>query len=147
MINKFCKTPLWECSRTLSDVAMGRTPADTVILNSTLVNVCTHELQKSIDVALSCGRIAMVGDCNHCIGENTVVYDAEGKYLAPAFMDGHIHRESSMLTAGEYAKAVSAHGTSGIFMDPHEICNVLGLDGVRYMLDDAARTPDRKSVV
>ena len=67
--------------------------------------------------------------------------DASGKYLAPAFMDGHIHVESSMLTVGEYAKAVVAHGTSGIFMDPHEICNVLGLDGVKYMLEDAKRTP------
>ncbi len=141
MINKFCKKPLWECSRTLSDVAMGRKKADVVIKNATLVNVCTRELQNNIDVALSCGRIAMVGDCAHCIGKDTVVYDAEGKYLAPAFMDGHIHIESSMLTAGEYAKAVIVHGTSGIFMDPHEICNVLGLDGVRYMLDDAARTP------
>ena len=141
MVNYFCKTPLWECSRTLSDVAMGRVPADTVIVNATLVNVCTHELIKHVDVALSCGRIAMVGDCKHCIGDKTVVFDAEGKYLAPAFMDGHIHIESSMLTVGEYAKAVIAHGTSGVFIDPHEICNVLGLDGVKYMLADAARTP------
>ena len=56
-------------------------------------------------------------------------------------MDGHIHIESSMLTVGEYAKAVIAHGTSGVFIDPHEICNVLGLDGVNYMMEDAKRTP------
>lgn len=141
MKNSFCKMPLWECSRTLTDVAMGRKPADVVVLNATLVNVCTHELQENIDVAVSCGRIAMVGDCKHCVGEGTTVVDAKGKYLAPAFMDGHIHIESSMLTAGEYAKAVVCHGTSAIFMDPHEICNVLGLDGVKYMLEDAARTP------
>ena len=120
---------------------MGRKPAETVILGATLVNVCTHELQKNIDVAIACGRIAMVGDCKHCIGPETTVVQAEGKFLAPAFMDGHIHIESSMLTAGEYAKAVVCHGTSGIFMDPHEICNVLGLDGVKCMLEDAARTP------
>ena len=96
---------------------------------------------ENVDVAVSEGRIAMVGDCKHCIGENTQVIDASGKYLAPAFMDGHIHVESSMLTVGEYAKAVVSHGTSGIFMDPHEICNVLGLDGVKYMLEDAKRTP------
>ena len=120
---------------------MGRKPAETVILGATLVNVCTHELQKNIDVAIARGRIAMVGDCKHCIGPETTVVQAEGKFLAPAFMDGHIHIESSMLTAGEYAKAVVCHGTSGIFMDPHEICNVLGLDGVKCMLEDAARTP------
>lgn len=120
---------------------MGRKPADTVITNATLINVCTHELQHKIDVAVSCGRIAMVGDCKHCIGEGTKVIDAQEKYLAPAFMDGHIHIESSMLTAGEYAKAVVCHGTSAIMMDPHEICNVLGLDGVKNMLADAARTP------
>lgn len=141
MINNFCKTPLWECSRTLADVAGGRTPADTVIKNAKLINVCTREIQDGIDVAISCGRIAMVGSCTHCIGKDTQVIDASGKYLAPAFLDAHIHVESSMLTAGEYARAVVPHGTSGIFMDPHEICNVLGLDGVRFMLEDAARTP------
>ena len=141
MVNEFCKKPLWECSRTLCDVAMGRKPADLVIKGATLVNVCTKELIENVDVAVAEGRIAMVGDCAHCVGEGTTVVEANGRYLAPAFMDGHIHIESSMLTASEYAKAVVAHGTSAIFMDPHEICNVLGLDGVRYMLEDAARTP------
>ena len=141
MINKFCKTPLWECSQTLVKVAAGIEKADVVITNTKLVNVCTHEIIENTDVAITCGRIAMVGDCKHCIGEKTKVIDAMGKYLAPAFMDGHIHVESSMLTVGEYAKAVVAHGTSGIFMDPHEICNVLGLDGVQFMLEDAKRTP------
>lgn len=141
MINKFCKTPLWECSRTLVKVATGVEKAELVVKNAKLINVCTHEIIEGVSVAVSCGRIAAVGDCERCIGENTQVIDAQGKYLAPAFMDGHIHVESSMLTVGEYAKAVVAHGTSGIFMDPHEICNVLGLDGVKYMLEDAKRTP------
>lgn len=141
MINKFCKKPLWECSQKLVKVAAGIEKADLVIVGATLVNVCTKELIPNTDVAVSEGRIAMVGDCKHCIGENTQVIQASGKYLAPAFMDGHIHVESSMLSVGEYAKAVVAHGTSGIFMDPHEICNVLGLDGVKYMLEDAKRTP------
>ena len=141
MLNEFCKKPLWQTSRTLADVAMGRKPADLVVKGATLVNVCTKELIEGVDVAVAEGRIAMVGDCAHGIGEGTKVVEAHGKYLAPAFMDGHIHIESSMLTASEYARAVLAHGTSAIFMDPHEICNVLGLDGVRYMLEDAARTP------
>ena len=141
MINYFCKKPLWEVSRTLADVAQGRKEADTVISNCNLINVCTHEILNNIDVAVVEGRIAMVGNCKHCIGKNTKVVDATGKYLAPAFMDAHIHIESSMLTAGEYAKAVVPHGTSAIFMDPHEIYNVLGPKGAKYMLEDAARAP------
>lgn len=141
MINKFCKMPLWECSQKLVKVATGAEKADCVIKNARLVNVCTHEIQENISVAIAAGRIALVGDAEHCIGENTTVIDAENKYLAPAFMDGHIHIESSMLSVGEYAKAVIAHGTCGVFIDPHEICNVLGLDGVNYMMEDAKRTP------
>lgn len=141
MINYFCKKPLWEVSRTLADVAQGRKEADTVITNCNLINFCTHEIQENIDVAVVEGRIAMVGNCKHCIGKNTIVVDATGKYLAPAFMDAHIHIESSMLTAGEYAKAVVPHGTSAIFMDPHEIYNVLGSKGAKYMLKDASRAP------
>lgn len=141
MINHFCKKPLWEVSRVLSDVAMGRRGADLVIRDATLVNVCTKELLPHVDVAVAEGRIAMVGDCEHCISSETTVVDACGKYLSPAFMDGHIHIESSMLTAGEYAKAVVPHGTSAVFMDPHEICNVAGIEGVQCMLADASRTP------
>jgi len=141
MINKFCKKPLWESTIKLAKVAGGAEKADLVIKNCRLVNVCTHEIMENISVAVADGRIALVGDAEHCIGENTKVIDAENKYLAPAFMDGHIHIESSMLTVGEYAKAVVAHGTSGVFIDPHEICNVLGLEGVGYMMEDAKRTP------
>ena len=141
MINKFCKKPLWECTMKLAKVATGAEKADLVIQNARLINVCTCEIMENISIAVTEGRIALVGDAAHCIGENTTVIDAENKYLAPAFMDGHIHIESSMLSVGEYAKAVIAHGTSGVFIDPHEICNVLGLDGVNYMMEDAKRTP------
>ena len=141
MLNKFCRVPLTACTRTLADVAMGRKPADLVIRGAKLVNVCTKELLDGYDVAVSCGRIAAVGDVSASVGEGTTVMDATGKYLAPAFLDGHIHIESSMLTAREYARAVIPHGTAGIYYDPHEICNVLGLDGVRYMMEDAAKTP------
>ena len=141
MVNHFCKKPLWECSARLARVATGAEKAELVIQNARLVNVCTHEIQEHISVAIAEGRIALVGDASHCIGENTTVIDAQNKFLAPAFMDGHIHIESSMLTVGEYARAVIPHGTSGVFIDPHEICNVLGLDGVNYMMEDAKRTP------
>lgn len=141
MINKFCKTPLWECSQTLSAVAGGAAPAELVIKNAKLVNVCTREIQDNISVAIVCGRIALVGDAEHCIGPDTQVIDAQGQYLAPGFLDGHIHVESSMMGVGEYARSVVPHGTAGIYMDPHEIYNVLGMDGIKAMLEDAKRTP------
>ena len=141
MINKFCKTPLWECSQTLSAVAGGAAPAELVIKNAKLVNVCTREIQDNISVAIACGRIALVGDAQHCIGPDTKVIDAQGQYLAPGFLDGHIHVESSMMGVGEYARSDEPHGTAGIYMDPHEIYNVLGMDGIKAMLEDAKRTP------
>ena len=141
MLNKFCKKPLYEVTRTLANTAMGVEKADLVIRNARLVNVCTAEIQEGIDVAVAKGRIALVGDASHCIGEKTTVIDATGQYIAPGFMDAHIHVESSMISVGEYARAVVPHGTTGIFMDPHEICNVCGPDGVRAMIEDARRSP------
>lgn len=141
MKNHFCKYPLWKVSQTLAAVAQGRTPAELVVIHANLVNVCTHEILENCSVAVVCGRIALVGDANHCVGPDTMVVDAQGQYLVPGFLDGHIHVESSMMGVGEYAKAVVPHGTVGIYMDPHEICNVLGLEGVKCMLEDAARTP------
>lgn len=141
MVNKFCKYPLEECTVTLAAVALGIKKADVVIKNAKLVNVCTKEIIEGVDVAVAMGRIALVGDASQCVGENTAVYDATGKYLAPAFLDGHMHIESSMMTVGEYAKAAVAHGTGGVFFDPHEICNVCGLEGVKCMVEDSKRTP------
>ncbi len=141
MLNKFCKKPLYEVTQQLVRVAMGDVPADLVIKNAKLVNVCTAEIQEGMDVAIAEGRIALVGDASHCIGENTKVIDATGQYIAPGFMDSHIHVESSMMSVGEYARAVVPRGTTGIFMDPHEICNVCGPDGVKAMIDDAKRVP------
>ncbi|APQ77115.1 adenine deaminase [Clostridium botulinum] len=146
MFNKFDTKPLWEVSKTLSSVAQGFEPADMVIINSKLINVCTREVIENTDVAISCGRIALVGDAKHCIGENTEVIDAKGQYIAPGFLDGHIHVESSMLSVSEYARSVVPHGTVGIYMDPHEICNVLGLNGVRYMIEDGKGTPLKNMV-
>ncbi len=141
MINNFCKKHLWQCTAELSKTAMGIIPADTVIKNSILVNVCTKELVPDTDIAIKDGRIAYIGNADHCIGENTTVYDAKGKYAAPGFLDGHIHVESSMMTVKEYARSVVPHGTTGIYMDPHEICNVLGFRGVECMMEEAKCTP------
>ncbi len=133
---------LIEISKELSQVAMGNLMADLVIENSCLVNVNTRELIENTSVAVYKGRIAYVGpSAKHCIGEQTKVFDAKGKYLAPGLLDGHIHVESSMISVSEYAKAVVPHGTTGIFMDPHEIANVLGLEGVKLMVGEGDKLP------
>lgn len=141
MLNHFCKIPLYEMTRRLALVATGAEKAELVIRDARLVNVCTAEIQEHMDVAIAGGRIALVGEAGHCIGPNTKVIDAAGQYIAPGFMDAHIHVESSMISVGEYARAVVPHGTTGIFMDPHEICNVCGREGVKAMIDDAKRAP------
>ncbi len=131
MLNKFCRIPLYELTRKLANVAMGVEKADTVIRNAKLVNVCTCEIQEGIDVAIAGGRIALVGDALHCIGDDTKVIDACGHYIAPGFMDAHIHVESAMISVGEYARAVVPHGTTGIFMDPHEeVREMMTWDGI-----------------
>ena len=88
------------------------------------------------------GRFACCGpDAKHCIGKNTTVVDAKGRYLVPGLCDAHMHVESGMLTVTEFARAVIPHGTTSMFIDPHEIANVLGLDGVRLMHDEAMGLP------
>lgn len=134
---------LHEVTKTLTDVAQGRVPAELVIKNGKLVNVNTKEIIPNVDVAITHGRIALVGDASHTIGEHTKVIDATDYYLTPGFMDGHIHVESSMMTVREYAKAVVPCGTTAIYMDPHEIGNVLGIDGIRLMIEDGNRVPLR----
>lgn len=133
--------PLWDVSRALSATAGGKEPADLVIRDARLVNVCTGEILPHTDVAVRCGRIALVGDASHCIGERTQVVDWGGDYLAPGLLDGHMHVESSMVTVSAYACVSLPHGTTGIFADPHEIVNVAGLDGMRAMMEDARSTP------
>lgn len=145
MINHFCKVPLWECNGKLVRVAQGQEAADTVIRHAKLVSVTTREILDNADIAISCGRVAYIGfdghTAEHCIGPNTTVVDAHGLYAAPGLLDTHIHIESSMVGPSEYARGVVPHGTVGIYADPHEVANVRGLEGVKAMWQDAARTP------
>lgn len=134
---------LSEVTKELVYVAQGLKKAEVVIKNGKLINVNTSEILENIDVAITHGRIALVGDAKHTIGENTQVIDATGMYIAPGFMDGHIHVESSMLSVKEYAKAVIPHGTTAIYMDPHEIGNVLGMKGIKLMIEDGLDVPLR----
>ncbi len=135
----------WHSSRKkLIDVAMGRMPADMVIRDGQWVCVQSGEILPHTDVAVIDGRIAYVGeDATHTIGEDTLVIEAQGRYLCPGLLDGHMHVESGMLTVTEFVRAVVPHGTTGMFVDPHEIANVFGLKGVRLMVDEAAEQPIR----
>lgn len=129
-------------ARELVDCAMGRLPAHLVIRNGKWVCVQTGEIIPNTDIAMRAKRIAYVGeDASHTIGKKTVVIDAQGQYLVPGLLDGHVHIESGMVTVTEFVRAVLPHGTTGMFVDPHEIANVFGLRGVRLMVDDAALQP------
>ncbi len=131
-----------EVAPRLVAVAAGREEADLVIRGGKLVNVQTREILDGWQVAVAAGRFAYVGpDASHCIGENTRVIEAEGRFLIPGLCDGHMHIESGMLTPAEFAAAVIPHGTTTMFTDPHEIANVLGLRGVRMMHDEALMQP------
>ena len=138
-------TPLtsWaESAPHLVAVAAGRAAADTVVTGGKLVNVQSREILDGWQVAIAAGRFAYVGpDASHCIGPDTQIIDAAGRYLIPGLCDAHMHIESGMLTPAEFAAAVIPHGTTTMFTDPHEIANVLGLDGVRMMHDEALMQP------
>jgi adenine deaminase len=129
-------------SRALVDVAMGRRPADILIRDGRWACVQSGEVIPHTDIAIAAGRIAWVGeDARHCIGPATAVVEADNRYLVPGLLDGHMHVESGMVTVTEFVRAVLPRGTTGMFIDPHEIANVLGLRGVRLMVDEAARQP------
>ncbi|MEL6505305.1 MAG: adenine deaminase [Pseudomonadota bacterium] len=126
----------------LVDVAMGRSPADTVVRGGRWVNVYSGEIIENTDLAILGGRFAWCGpDASHCIGPNTQIIEAEGRYLVPGLCDAHMHVESGMVTVREFCRAVIPHGTTTMFIDPHEIANVLGLPGVRLMHDEALAMP------
>jgi adenine deaminase len=126
----------FNCSREdlgrLLAVARGDSPADIVLTNGVLANVLSGEFYAA-EVALSGGRIAGVS-ATHGSYDGREVIDLEGEYIAPGFMDAHVHIESSLLPPGTFAGEVLPHGTTSVISDPHEIANVCGAEGVRYML-------------
>lgn len=129
-------------TRSLVDAAMGRLPADMVILNGKWVCVQSGEIIPNTDIAIKDGHIAYVGEgARHTIGKKTKVIDAKGCYLVPGLLDGHMHVESGMVTVTEFVRAVAVRGTTGMFIDPHEITNIFGLKGVKLMVDEAQKQP------
>ena len=117
-------------------VARGLEKADLVIKNGNIINVLSEEIHKG-DIAISDGIIAGIG--NSYDGKKEI--DANGAYISPAFIDGHVHLESSMLLPHEFAKAVVPCGTTTVITDPHEISNVLGLHGISYMHEAVKNLP------
>src|SRR5437667_2756814 len=135
------RTTLAEVGRSLTAVCMGREPADTLIRNGRLVCVHTREVLDGVEVAVRHGRVAMFGDAAHTRGPETEVIDAEGAYLVPGLIDTHLHVETVMVTVTRFAEAVLPCGTTAVFIDNHEMANVLGLDGIRWMLEEGRELP------
>ncbi|WP_457631243.1 adenine deaminase [Oceanithermus sp.] len=117
-------------------VARGEKPAETLLVNARVVNVFSGEVTEA-SVALEGGYIAGVGDYR----QGGRVEDLKGAYLAPGFIDAHVHLESSMVRPAEYARAVVPRGTTTVVSDPHEIANVTGAAGIRYMLEASEGLP------
>lgn len=117
-------------------LARGDDPAEILLNNANLVNVFTGEIYMT-DIAVSDGRIAGIGKGYSA----RQVIDLGGRFVCPGFIDAHVHIESSMIPPHEFARAVVARGTTTVIIDPHEIANVLGLEGIRYMFDAAKYNP------
>lgn len=117
------------------EVAAGREKADLVIKNATYLNVFSNEFLQG-DIAVANGLIAGIGEYE---GEKEI--DVNGKIVLPGFIDAHIHLESAMVTPSEFAKAVISHGTTTVITDPHEIANVMGTDGIEYMIQSSQNLP------
>lgn len=118
------------------DVAAGRIPADVVIRNINLVNVFDGQIEEGVDIAFSGSQIAGIGKY-----DGVMVIDGKGMYAAPSLIDGHMHIESTMVVPGEFAKTALACGTGAIIADPHEIANVAGIRGIRFMIDATRNSP------
>ncbi len=118
-------------------VARGEAPADLLITGGKLVNVASGEIYPA-NVAICGGFVAGIGP-DYTDGNEVI--DASGRYILPGLIDAHMHLESAMLTPPEFARAVVPHGTTTIIIDPHEIANVLGLPGIRYILEASKNLP------
>lgn len=119
----------------LIDMAAGRTPVDTLIINCKVVDVFNQRL---VDGPLALGQGQVIGIGDYQAHE---IIDARGGFVMPGLIDSHVHIESSAITPPQFARIVLPHGTTTIIADPHEIANVCGLDGIRYMLNASHNLP------
>ncbi len=131
-----------DCAADLIAVAAGRAPADMVIRSALWVNVHSREIIPDTTIAIKSGRFAYIGAWKDSLpGPDTQIIDVANRFAVPGLCDGHMHIESGMLTVTEFVRAVLPHGTTTMFVDPHEVANVMGLRGVRLMHDEAAVQP------
>lgn len=124
-------------NRHVMDVAYGRAHADKIIENGKLVNVLTGEIYPA-DVAIADGRVAAVGDVSVQKGPNTEIIDAEGRYLTPGLIDGHLHIECSKLSVTMLADMVARYGTTSVISGLDQVLVAAGIDGVKEFLAEAA---------
>lgn len=119
----------------LIKAARGEEPAELLLKNARVVNVFSGEIEET-HIAITHSRVVGLG-----LYEAERVVDLEGRYVAPGFIDAHVHIESAMVPPYEFARAIVPHGTTSVVVDPHEIANVFGVEGIEYMLDAAKYTP------
>ncbi|MFQ6033500.1 MAG: adenine deaminase [Candidatus Bipolaricaulia bacterium] len=120
----------------LIDVALGRRPPELLIRDAKIINTYTLEVEEG-NIAIWQGLIVGIGDYE----EGEKIIDAKGLFVAPSFIDSHIHLESTHLTPGEFARGSVPRGTGAVIADPHEIANVLGLEGIRFMIESSRGLP------
>lgn len=136
----------------LVEAALGRRPFDLVIKNVNMLNCFTGEIYPA-EIGIFDGFIAHINsDPDNAYGalpkmEGNKEYDGKGMYIIPGFIDTHIHIESTMMTPKNFAEAVIPHGTTTVITDPHEVANVLGLEAVRYMIEDSEDLPMRQYIL
>ena len=128
--------------RNAIEVGLGRRPADVVFRGGQLVNVCTAEIYPA-DVAVAGDKVAAIGNVSATIGPDTEVIDVAGAYMVPGLIDTHVHTEVTKMSITSFARAVLPHGTTAVHTAFDQISPVKGIDGVRYMLDEAAELPLR----
>jgi len=126
----------------LVSVALGNEKAELIVQGGTLVNVATSETYQA-DIAVKGERIAIVGNVEHTMGDFTEVVDARGKYLVPGLIDAHFHIESAMVSPWEFARVVLPRGNTTVVVDPSWTANVMGIQGVKLLLDQAKSCPVR----
>ncbi len=132
--------------RNLIKAAKGELKSDLIIKGANLVDVALGDIREGVNIAIWSDYIVRVGyfDINRYVGNNTLIIDAsKAEVVVPGFIDPHIHIESSMLTVQEFSKLVLKHGTTTVAADPHELANVMGIEGVKLFIEESRYTPLR----
>lgn len=143
-LTRFAVAPLARMTRRLADIAAGRAEPDLVITGARVLSTYSERILPDREIWIAGGRIAAVKPAGHHCG-GAPRYDARGGLIAPGLVDPHLHIESSMVTACAYAEAALINGTTTIVCDSHEIGNVLDVNGVEWMLEDARAAPSTSS--